>query len=195
MDDGFTEIATLQDLWEWCRLNRKGAWKFPEKWGVRGYAGNARICIVADVPAPRWLAHLHGSNLTVPTEESCADVFNTPQDFRFYELLKKYGLQEAHLMDTHISETTDLEQDRRVFLKQMDIVNPVALLVMDMDKRGRGPLATIKTYLGDRELPKIYRIYHYRWVLGTKYAWEEHFKSVLSQVTHDLEEAAAAIRL
>ncbi|MCX6634003.1 MAG: hypothetical protein NT090_02755 [Acidobacteria bacterium] len=195
VEDGFDEITTLTGLWEWCRLSREGAWRFPEKWGVRGYSGTARIGIVADVPAPRWLGYLCSNSIAVATDESYAAVFDRPEDIRFYELLRKYGLQDAHLMDTHISATPDPEQDERVFGKQLEIVDPVALLVMDMDKRGRGPLPTVKKYLAGRGSPRIYRIFHYRWVLGTRYPWEATFQLVLTEVARNHPEVADLIRV
>lgn len=147
------------------------------------------------MPAPRWLGYLGANSIAVPTDESCAAVFDRPEDIRFYELLRKYELHNAHLMDTHISEVPDLEQDEGIFAKQLEIVDPVALLVMDMDQRGRGPLPTVEKYLAGRSKPRIYRIFHYRWVLGTRYPWEATFPSVLTEVARNHPEVADLIRV
>src|ERR1017187_8174652 len=94
------------------RKNRMSASRFPEKWGVLGYRGPLPISIVADEPGERSRKHLE---LGLPYAND-VDIFTHPSDQRLYELLKKYELENAHLMDTHISVNTDLDQDRRVFL-------------------------------------------------------------------------------
>lgn len=99
MNDEFNNITTLEELWEWVKANRESPWRFPEKWGVRGYLGPLPLGIVADVPAPRSLNDVD-------------DVFTTYYDRRLYRLMLKYGLENAHLMDTHISIVKDDDQDR-----------------------------------------------------------------------------------
>lgn len=94
MNDEFNNITTLEELWEWCKDNREHAWRFPEKWGVRGFLGDLPVGIVADAPAGRSLKDVD-------------DVFTTGYDRRLYRLMLEYGLENAHLMDTRISVLED----------------------------------------------------------------------------------------
>ena len=161
MIDGFDKLATLEELWRWRQTNRKSAWRFPEKWEVQGYYGTLPIGIVADEPGKRSLAHL---DLGLPYAND-VDIFTHYTDERLYELLKKYKLGNAHLMDTHISFFRDREQDERVFLKQLEIVKLDALHIMDINKSKRraGPWRAVEGYLNKWKgpQPRLYPIYHY----------------------------------
>jgi hypothetical protein len=123
MNDEFDKITTLEELWGWCRNHRESAWRLPEKWEVLGYSGDLVLGVVADVPAPRSLEH---RNLGLPYAND-VDVFTTDFDRRLYRLMAKYGIGSAHLMDTHISIVPNEDQDKRVFLKQIEIVKPGSL--------------------------------------------------------------------
>jgi hypothetical protein len=94
-DGGLDRITTLEELWDWCRRNRAGAWKFPEKGRISGYKGMARIAIAANVPAERWREYLRLHKITLPDEDSYGAVFNTRENIRFYELLEKYGFGDS----------------------------------------------------------------------------------------------------
>jgi len=181
MNKDIGSFTSLSELWEWCKQNRESAWKFPEKDGVRGYLGSLPLCIVADSPGNRSRKH---RQLALPYSNDL-DVFTSPWDRRFYESLRKYGLENAHLMHAHISEIPDLEQDRLVFLQQVEIVKPEALLIMGTNRKKRwGVWRTVARYLrgwnGAR--PRMYSMFHYSDRFVSNVEWDRTFRSALIEI-------------
>lgn len=203
MSISFQDIDTLQELWQWVTDHRKGAWRFPEKWGVKGYRGDAAIALVGEVPGDRSLDYLE-RGLTYPDDSFCSDIFDCPQDKRLYELLAKYGLHTAHLMDASVSclspPEDDPDQDERIFLKQIDIIKAQAVLVMNKseatrkDDRRLRLQTTVEGYLKGRKSPQIYPIYHYRWTIGSRFDWEGTLRSVLKDVVQNHPSLSTLIR-
>lgn len=147
-------VNTLQTLFDWCRTNRPSAWFFPGKWGVQGYFGSLPLCVVGNVPAKRSKEHVR-RNLPYAND---VDVFTTAADQWLYDLLVRHGMANVHIMDAHISAVPDIAQDKVVFLRQIDIVKPEALLIM-----GGEAYRTVRKYfhkwVGTK--PKMYSMYHY----------------------------------
>jgi hypothetical protein len=191
MNDEFDKITTLEKLWDWCTNNRKSAWRFPPKWGIRGYLGSLPLGIVADIPAPRSQKHLiHG----LPHANDI-EVFTTYYDRRLYRLMLEYGLENAHLMDTRISIVNDDDQDKRVFLKQIELLRLEALLIMG--GKNSKVWKTVQGYLKDWHgaLPGMYKIWHYTYRYATAEKWEKVFRSALVEVAADHPNLAGFIRL
>src|SRR5580658_223173 len=196
MTDDFKAIQTLEELWDWCKKHRESAWRFPEKWGVQGYLGRLPIGIVADEPGRRSLKH-RKLGLPYPNDE---DVFTRPEDEGFYGMLEKYGLENAHVMDAHISRVTDRVQDEQVFLKQMEIIKFDALLIMDINKsrKGWGPWSTVERDLKNWRgaLPRLYPIYHYSNRSRVPQSKREAaFRSTLAEVAINHPNLASMIRV
>ncbi len=107
----------LSQKWpEWERLF-PGAFRYPKKLGVKGFEGDGGLTIISFDPSGDY-------ELT------------SGQSRTFYELLVKYGQQDAHLMDTYLVpflEIGDREQAaKEVFLEHLAAAQPDAILVMDM---------------------------------------------------------------
>lgn len=139
----------------------------------------------------------------IPMIHFAAIIFNLPQDKRLYERLTKYGLANAHLMDASVSclspPEDDLDQDRRIFLKQIDLITAQAVLVMNKSKAKDGfrlrLLKKVQRYLAGRDFPRVYPIYHYRWTIGSRLPWEKDFSFILEEVVQNHQSLAGAIRL
>jgi hypothetical protein len=114
-------------------------------------------------------------------------------------MLKKYGLANAHVMDAHISLVTDLAQDEKVFLKQLEIIKCDALLIMDINKsrKGWGPWSTVEKYLKNWKGPKprLYPIHHYSSRSKVPQSKREAaFRSTLAMVAANHPNLATVIR-
>lgn len=153
-DCGTTEDG-LRKLREYER-HIQGVWHYPDdldpchdcmKSGLtkhrlpqvgRGYVGTGPFTIVSDTPS----GDVH---------------FEKRQAKLYYSKLKAHGLESAHLMDVFntASSTRDSDEQKALFLVQIELVKPKAMLVMDMASRPRkrstgwhycGPLQTVQMY-------------------------------------------------
>lgn len=133
---------------------------------------------VVNLPAPRSQEHL-AHDLPYAND---VDVFVTDFDRRLYRLMLKYGLKDTHLMDTHISVVNDDDQDKRVFLKQIEIGKLEALLIMG------GPNSkvwrTVQRYLEgwNGMSPRMYKMWHYTYRFPSDERWEKVFASALTEI-------------
>src|SRR5215471_10163614 len=109
------KIAALRTLWETSCKTLPYAWRYPEKWGVKGFMGVSPVAIVSCEPSTDW-------------------DFTSVQAKNFYEFLVKHHQENAHLMDFHFVNMDhhliggDSESHARVcrdiFQRQIDIVQP-----------------------------------------------------------------------
>jgi hypothetical protein len=109
----------LSKRWpEWLK-DFPGAFSYPSKpeLGVKGFGGDGGLTIISFDPSG-------DRDLT------------REQGVRFYELLAKYGLQNAHLMDTYLVPYHEIggreERAKEVYLDHIEAAQPDAILVMDM---------------------------------------------------------------
>jgi hypothetical protein len=148
----------LRALRGYARQNQNipGAWHYPDDrepcpycpqntirhgpdLGVRGYIGTGPYALVSHVPS----GDIH---------------FNSYQAQTYRPILSKYGLSNAFQTDAYNSATwTNREEQQALFQIQIEVVEPSAMLVMDMHSyprrrsdgwAGIGFLPTIERYLG-----------------------------------------------
>ena len=168
----------LEDLWEQRCKAVPCAWRYPEKWGVKGYMGVSSTVIVS-------------------AEPSTDTVFTSPQAKEYYHLLAKHRQENAHLMDVYFvnmehhmiggDSQTHAQACKAVFQRQIDIIEPTLAVVMDRSSNPNRPyagfLGIVKEWLSDMAYKgRLERIYHYTH-LGSRgrriglsaAAWEEEF--------------------
>jgi hypothetical protein len=194
MNNDIDRLTSLNELWEWCKQNRESAWKFPEKDGVMGYLGSLPLCIVADCPGNRSRKHRQ-LGLAYSND---LDIFTNPWDYRFYESLRKYGLQNAHLMHAHISVIPDIQQDRHVFLKQIEIIKPEALLIMGTNRKKKWSVwRTVARYFhgwnGVR--PRMYSMFNYSDRFVSNVEWDRTLRSALIEIATNHPSLSGVLRV
>lgn len=157
-------------IWRYCERKIPGAWKFHSKWGVAGYWGTGPIAIVGDEP-------------------SDARAFDGWMAQEFYRAIRAAGLANAHLMDARMTQgAISNRRHRCVFLAQLEVLQPQALLVMDVSgskkPRSWGAWANVHRYLAGLQYGfQIIPLHHYAYMsrCGTT-NWIHHFQTALGAV-------------
>jgi hypothetical protein len=153
-----TAEARVRKLREYARACIPGVWHYPDDRepcpacaklglqirhlplaGIRGYLGAGPFSIVSDTPS----GDVH---------------FRSGQANLYYPFIKKYELESAFQTDVFntANPNRDESEQQALFLVQLEIVQPKAMLVMDMSSRPRkrtegwhysGPLQTVQQHL------------------------------------------------
>jgi hypothetical protein len=141
----------LLQKWEEWEAQFPGAFRYPKTPDVDGYEGEGPLTIISFAPSG-------DRNLELPQAQ------------KYYQLLCHYGIAQSHLMDAYIvpyDNVGELKNDaKQIFLEQIKIVGPMAVLVMDMSSKwdketrtcqvkGEAPFAWFRTV---EWLPEIYPI-------------------------------------
>jgi hypothetical protein len=155
-----------------CKKRIPGVWKFHDKRGVRGYWGTGPIMVVG-------------------AEPSDAVEFEGWPAQTFYDLLVKHGLANVHLTDARMTnKPLSKRRHRYVFLAQIEVLQPKAVLVMDMTgyrkRRSKRPGAwlDVQQYLAGLNYNfAVEPIYHYAYMTrcGIQ-AWESDLIRALNRI-------------
>jgi hypothetical protein len=167
-------------IWRYCERRIPGVWKFHCKRAVSGYWGTGPIMVVG-------------------IEPSDAIAFEGWPARTFYDLLVKHGLANAHLTDARMtSKPLSEESHRCVFLAQIEVLQPKAVLVMDMTgyryrrKQWPGAWLDVQRYLAGLNYNfAVEPIYHYAYMsrCGAQ-AWENVLADALGRAAARTPESA-----
>lgn len=199
---GTTE-ETLSKLREYARDRIAGVWHYPDDrepcpycgtssglqvvrhrppYGVRGYLGTGPVTIVSDTPS----GDVH---------------FKSDQAKLYYANLKAHGLDNAFLTDLFNTRSVrDDDMQQALFLIQIEIVRPVAMLVMVPPERLQPHLradgfdfelektdprvgrVVCGSGMGPEFSFDVYRISHYTILRRDRTGWEKKFRETLSSI-------------
>jgi len=163
---------------ELCVKQWLDVWFFPERDGVKGWCGAARIMFV-------------GLNPSMGT-------FQSKGDFMFYDSLRQNGLSDAHITDLYKIRLNgksvsmafakpELAQLHKTWLKEeVRLLEPYFIVAL-----GNKTFKILKTWLPEHLHSRIVEIHHYSW--ANRYQKSEVFAKDVAKIRDKYLESTGQI--